>query len=117
MEGKSFRALRAIGSIYKGRGWAALLVTLLAALASVVGGGALGGIGGRGSMVGSLVTGGAGAAVTLVVGGLLALGLFGTGEAIFVILAIEENTRSEAKLLERLGDPVPLPASDRDERE
>ncbi len=111
MARKRFRALRTIGNIYKGLGGVALLVTVVAALASVVSGGALGGIGGRASMVGGLVTGGTGAVVLLVFGGLMALGLFGTGEAIFVILAIEENTRSEAELLERFGrDLGHLPA-------
>ncbi|NLE75769.1 MAG: hypothetical protein GX605_03310 [Chloroflexi bacterium] len=113
---KRYTALRAIGTFYKVLGGLAAVVTVLAVLAiclgAVLGSGVLGGLGrefgvnvpmGRmGGAFEGLIVGffallyGAGVAVTL----------FGIGELIYLLLAVEENTRVTAHLL-RQGSASP----------
>jgi hypothetical protein len=97
---KRFGALRAIGSIYKALGVIVLLFGIVGAVLVIVGGAAAGG--GRQGLLGGaggLLAGGVGAAVSLLIAFLISLGLYGAGEAIFVVLAIEENTRAAARNL------------------
>jgi hypothetical protein len=110
---KKFRILRLIGSLYKLLGILLAVITVLAALAifgtSVMGGAVLEGIsremgGGKinlaslfGGVFGGFIVGvgaliyGIGAAVTF----------YAIGEGIYLVLALEENTRGTALLLKR----------------
>lgn len=96
---KKFGALRTIGNLYKIFAILILGLTLLGMIASCllsVAGSANSDLGGGGIFGGIILAG-----ITLLYGGVIALGLYATGEAIFVILGIEENTRATSILLQR----------------
>lgn len=108
---KKYTALRIIGSIYKVLGGLAGVITILAALAicvtSAFGGAALDRLsrdfGGRGGFLGTAsgFVGGLLAGIAIILyGGGLSLTLFAMGEGIFLLLALEENTRATARLLQ-----------------
>lgn len=103
---KRYRALRTIGTIYKVLGAIAGILTILVVLGicatSVLGGAALNQFGqdltGLGMFEGIL--GGLIFSLILVLnGGLISLTLYSLGEGIYLFLAIEENTRYTAQLI------------------
>jgi hypothetical protein len=84
-----FTALRTIGGIYKVLAIVVGIVTVLIAL-------------GLGSTFGFLAMVGA-----LVYGGGIGLTLYAAGEAVYLLLALEENTRLTATLLQRQINAAP----------
>lgn len=111
-----FKVLRLIGTVYKILGGLAGILTLLLVLGicatSVIGGAALSGIerelGGRGGggLLGSTLGGVVVALVTILYGGAVTVSLYGLGEGIYLILALEENTRETVALLSNGIDKV-----------
>ncbi len=109
---RRYGALRILGTIYKILGVLVGIVTIVAALgliaASFLGGGTMGNLPLNmnrpfmpGPMVGGMI-GGVIAAVFAVLYGIgLAITLYGLGEGIYLLLALEENTRLTAQILER----------------
>jgi predicted lipid-binding transport protein (Tim44 family) len=118
---KRYGALRVIGTVYKVLGVIMAVLTVLAALgiclSSMAGGAALsrldrfdpgwGGMRMAGGLAGGLIVG----LFTLLYGLGLAIGLYGLGEGLFLMLALEENTRATAMLLERQSRTVTQPLS------
>ena len=115
---KRFRALRIVGSVLKIIAWIVLILGVLGGLVAIVAGMAGGlaggyrnspapnnmfpGVPGLGGVVGGLFF-----ALASVVSGLLSfLFLYGAGEAVYLALAIEENTRETAYYL-KCGDSLP----------
>ncbi len=105
-----YRALRIVGSIYKILGGIAGIITLLFVVticaSSVLGGAALNSFGreiGDGSGFGGLFSGVVGGAIlstlAILYGGTITVTLYGFGEAIYLLLALEENTRTMALIL------------------
>jgi len=100
---KRFTALRTIGYVYKGLAWAVLILggipALLSLLIGIAGGtrapGLLGPFGGP-------ALGAIGAALIFAVTVLMFVGLYGAGEAAFLALAVEENTRATAAAVQEL---------------
>jgi hypothetical protein len=104
---RRFTALRIIGTIYKMLGVIAGILTVLAfvaiIVAAVVGGGRLG----RGFMPGPLygVRTTAAAIGVLIYGSIVALTLYAFGEGVYLLIALEENTRLTSELLQRQPTP------------
>jgi len=110
---KRYTALRIIGTIYKVVGLIAAAITVLSALGlcatSVLGGPALdqfaqqygGGDTGVFGLAGGMVWGLVAGISTLILGGLSALGVYAIGEGIYLVIALEENTRASATVLYR----------------
>jgi hypothetical protein len=107
-----YRALRIIGTVYKILGGIAGVVTALLVIAicasSVLGGAALGSFSrefGEGAGVGSFFTSALGGILislfAILYGGIISVTLYGFGEGIYLLLALEENTRATAQLLRR----------------
>lgn len=111
---KKFGVLRFIGTVYKIIGVILAVIAVLAAviviIASIAGGTSLGSLsqqyGGQGDL--GLLGGFSGAAAGIAAGigiliglGLAALTQYAIGEAIYLFLAIEENTRATAALIKR----------------
>ena len=109
---KRYTALRIIGTIYKVLGGIVAAVTLLLVLgiclASLLGGAAVerlawtldayrGMAGFLGSALGGLLAG----VLAAIYGGAIAVTLYGFGEGIYLLLAIEENTRATAVMMQR----------------
>ncbi|MGB9592105.1 MAG: hypothetical protein ACPL1K_06275 [Candidatus Kryptoniota bacterium] len=108
---KRYSALRLIGSIYKVLGIIVGVLTILIALSlcatSIFGGAALsqfgrqfGGenaIGGAGGVVLGIMMG----LVAIIYGGGMAVTLYAVGEGIYLLIALEENTRMTAMLLQK----------------
>lgn len=103
---KRYTALRTIATIYKILGIVVAVVTVLAVLvlcvASVLGGAAVSNlernmIGSRvlDGVLGGVLAGGLG----LIYGGVVSLTLYAFGEAIYLLIALEENTRATAMYL------------------
>ncbi|MFN2157867.1 MAG: hypothetical protein ACK2UX_21755 [Anaerolineae bacterium] len=114
---RKYGALRFVGTVYKVVGIIIAVLTLLAVvgvcLFSVLGGAAMGGIGrelGRNTafsgFLSSTVGGAIGAFFTILYGGGLALTLYAIGEGIYLLLALEENTRLTAELLQAQKNPM-----------
>lgn len=122
---KRYRALRAIGTIYKVLGGIVGVITVLLALGAClmgIAGGAtmdimsdqldlpITGLGTLGGIFYGLIL----AVVVILYGGGLALALFALGESIFLAVAVEENTRTTAMLLQdqmrRMAAPPPSAA-------
>ncbi len=111
-----YHALRTIGTIYRVLGYIVLAITVLAFLGicvfSVVGGTASYGISrqygyGTGIVSGILVSVG-----VLIYGGVTGISLLAFGEGINLLIALEENTRKTALMLDTQNKPVPAsPAS------
>ncbi len=111
---RKFKVLRIIGSIYKILGIIAAAVTVLMALgvclSSVLGGAMMTqferqmGMGGLlGGALGGVVIGG----FVLLGGAVYTLMLYGIGEGIFLLLALEENTRTTAALMRQYSGEQP----------
>ena len=109
---KRYTALRIIGTIYKVLGGIVGVLTILVVLgicaASVLGGAAMGNLGRNagvtglfGGALGGLVIG----VVAIVYGGGLAVTLYAVGEGVYLLLALEENTRATVALLQRQANP------------
>jgi len=111
---KRFTILRIVGTIYKVVGIIIAVVTLLSALGfcgmSVLGGSAMesvlnnlpGGAGGQGQGLGLLggVVGGVLFSLAIILsGGIYAVTIYALGEAVYLLIALEENTRRTALLL------------------
>ena len=120
---KRYRALRIIGSVYKVFGAMVGTLTLLAVIGilvlSVAGGAAMDKLGRdvgldtgliglfSGILGGFLVSAGA-----IIFGGGLAVSLYASGEGVYLLLALEENTRATVTLLQRqVGSQPPVPSS------
>ncbi len=110
---KRYRALRIIGTIYKVLGIIVGVVTVLlvlaACLTSIAGGAAMDVLGneldlpapGLGTVGGIFYFYGVFLSLLLILyGGGLALTLFALGESVFLAIAVEENTRITATLLQ-----------------
>jgi len=118
---RRYKALRALGRIYQIIGIIIGILTVVAIIAGCVGI-VIGGVGLNrfsrefgslmpGAMVGSTVAGLVGLVLAVLYGGIAALTLYAIGEAIFVLLAMEENTRATANLLRQPPhQPVAPPA-------
>lgn len=112
---KRYRALRLVGTIYKIVGAIVLILAIIGAIgicaAGVLGGVALSnftndlgsGINGFGPTFGGVLGGIISGLLTLIAGGIGGLTLFATGEAIYLLMDIEENTRMAAA---RMGLPA-----------
>ncbi|MFQ5922820.1 MAG: hypothetical protein ACE5M4_08250 [Anaerolineales bacterium] len=104
-----YRALNIISTIYKVLGGIIGVITLLLVLvicaSSVLGGAAIDslgrefGNGGGSGLLGGVFGGLLLSLVTILYGGLIAVTLFAIGEAIDLLLALEENTRMTAEIL------------------
>jgi hypothetical protein len=104
---KRYRALRIVGSLYKILGAIVLILTIISAIGvcvvGVLGGAAMNdfsrefsrGFNGMG-MVGGALGGILSALAVMIGGGIGGLTLFATGEAICLLIDIEENTRLTA---------------------
>ncbi len=123
---KRYSALRTIGSIFRVVGYIILVLTILGALAvcgiSVISGTAIesasqqfglntSGTGILGGIFGGLIA----AIAVILYGGMIALGLVAFGELTYLLIAVEENTRRTAMIVEnqnRLPPPPPPPATE-----
>jgi hypothetical protein len=118
---KRYRALRTIGTIYKILGIITGALTILVVIGicgtSVLGGTALGNAGrdyGNSlmpyGMMGGALGGILGSLIVVLYGGTLTITLYGFGEGVYLLLALEENTRATTTLLARqLGQEAPKP--------
>ncbi len=117
---KRYTALRTIGTIYKILGIISGAITLLVILgicaASVLGGAALGELGnqfggsyGMGSMFGGVLGGIFLGFLAILYGGSISITLYAFGEGIFLLLALEENTRATAEMLTQQPGMRPPP--------
>ncbi len=109
---RKFSVLRVVGTIYKILGWIVLVIGLLGACGSIALGavpglmGAGGGAGrdalglGIGGVFGGVVAG----LILIFMALLYFLFLYAFGDMIYLLLALEENTRMTA---ERLAQPIP----------
>jgi ABC-type long-subunit fatty acid transport system fused permease/ATPase subunit len=119
---RRFTALRIIGTVLKILAWIALLFGILLAVASVVVGF---GLSGQEALLGLDLAGPLGAVAMFIAVIIVAifnfLLLYAAGEAIYVFLAIEENTRRAAYILQQQyvsyqpGYPSPAPPQAYDE--
>lgn len=97
-----FTALRIIGSIFRILGWLVMIVAMFFGVLMIVAG-----VMGTAELLGLSLPGGVLAGLLVIFYGLLgALVLIGAGEVIYLLLAIEENTRATAILLNRPSPPV-----------
>lgn len=112
---KRFRALRIIGTFYKILAWIALLLGALGGVALIVGGG-LGGVAsveqqGLAGLLGGALAGSIGGLVFLIGGGIYFLVFYAVGDAIYLFLTIEENTRETSTLLRQISQGSSQPTS------
>jgi len=109
---KRYRALRTIGTIYKVLGVIVGIITILLALGicatSIFGGAAInnfsrqyGGYSGAYGLFGGLLGGILGSLVTIISGFAMAITLYATGEGVYLLLSIEENTRTTNALIQQ----------------
>ena len=113
---KKFRVLRIIGTIWKILAWIALVVGILSSLGilltSIFGGGILGQFGQQygdapwASWVFGLAGGLVAFAVSLIGTIIYFLALYAVGELVYLLLAIEENTRLAAQWIQARSVPA-----------
>ncbi len=107
---KKYMALRTVGTVYKVVGIIIGIITIIGAIGicitSFAGGAAMGALGdqlGRGSaaagFLGSALGGVMIAVVTLLYGALGAVTLYGMGELVYLLIDLEENTRTTAEMV------------------
>lgn len=118
---KKFTVLRLIGTIWKILAWVALVLGLLSSigilLASVLGGGIMGQLGQQyGGAAGPAWASGLLGGIVLFIGSLILtilyfLALYAVGELIYLLLAIEENTRLAAQWIQARSAPAAYPAA------
>ena len=114
---KRYRALRLVGMMYKILGAVVLVLAIIGAigvcLAGILGGQALsefsrdfGGdfrnLGIYSGALGGIISG----VITLIGGGIGGLTLFATGEAIYLLMDIEENTRAARLVVKQAETPA-----------
>lgn len=100
---KRFRVLRIIATIYKITAWIVLVLGLLFALGTLGVITLTGAGGGRDGFLPQLIAGGVLGIFGVLIGTLFYFLLFyGVGEAIYLALAIEENTRETTLLLREM---------------
>lgn len=108
---KRYKALRIIGTIYKVLGIIAGVITILVAIGlcgtSVLGGAAIDNLGrqfggdiGVGGLFGGIFGGLLLSLAAIIYGGFITLTLYAAGEGVYLLLALEENTRTTAMLLQ-----------------
>jgi hypothetical protein len=103
---RQFTALRVVGTIFKILGWLFLIVGVLAAIGALVFGFALTDrFGIPGIDLGGPLAGIAGFVVALVVAIVEFLVFYALGEAIYLFLCIEENTRRTAYFIQQQYAP------------
>jgi len=113
---KRYKSLRVIGTIYKVLGGIVAVITILSVLGicatSVLGGAAInnfgrqyGGNSGVWGLFSGVLGGIIGSVLTIISGGALAVTLYATGEGVYLLIAIEENTRVTAALLQQQAGP------------
>jgi hypothetical protein len=107
---RQFTALRVVGTIFKILGWLFLIVGVLAAIGALVFGFALTDrFGIPGIDLGGPLAGIAGFVVALVVAIVYFLVLYAMGEAVYLFLCIEENTRRTAYFVQQqYAPPQPM---------
>jgi hypothetical protein len=120
---KRFKVLRFVGSVYKILGIIIGAITILSALGfcltSILGGSALAstlqglnpngggqGLGVLGGVVGGVIV----SLVTILLGGIYAVTIYALGEAVYLLIALEENTHLTAAMLHKewFDHPQPL---------
>jgi hypothetical protein len=116
---KKFTILRFVGAVWKIMAWivlgGGLLGSLGILLTSIFGGGIMGGMMSQygqqgGWMTGLGILGGVAVfIVSLIVTVIYFLLLYAVGELIFLLLAIEENTRMTARWIQMRPTPAPYP--------
>ena len=105
---KRYRALRIVATFYKIIGVILLIIAVISAIGVCVSG-FLGGAAFQGlSAIGSALAGALVALGTLIGGGLGGLTLFATGEGIYLLIAVEENTRAAAMQAGALAPSQPV---------
>lgn len=108
---KRYSALRIVGTVYKVLGAVAAVLTILAVLGicatTVISGAALGSVGqdfgrdmGMGGLFSSVVGGVFLAVFTVLYGGVIAVTMYAVGETVYLLIAVEENTRTTAMILQ-----------------
>lgn len=110
---KRYRALRTIGTIYKVIGAILAVLTILGALgiciASIAGGAAFNSVMDQYSSASGFLSGIFGGViigfVVILYGGLMSVTMYGFGEGIYLLIALEENTRTTATLLQQQNLP------------
>ena len=116
---KKFRVLRLIGTIWKILAWVALIVGVLVSigmlLTSVLGGGIMGQLGQQAGGMPSWAFGVMGGIVGFIVSLMLTviyfLTMYAVGELIYLLIAVEENTRLAAQWIQARSAPAPYPAA------
>jgi len=118
---KKFRVLRIIGTIWKILAWIALIVGILSAigilLTSILGGGIMREFGRQygdapwASWAFGLAGGLVAFAVSLIGTIIYFLALYAVGELVYLLLAIEENTRLAAQWIQARPDPAAYPVT------
>jgi hypothetical protein len=117
---KRYTALRTIGTIYKILGIVVGVLTILAVLAvcggSILGGAALNNLGsqfggsiGMGGIFGGVVGGAIIGIFVLLYGGGAAITLYALGEGIYLLLSLEESSRTTALMLTNQAGVRPPP--------
>jgi hypothetical protein len=115
---RRYHALRTIGNIYRVLGYIVLVLTILAVITicglSVISGNALEsvsqqlGVNSSGSgLAGSLLGGVLLSIVVIIYGGIVSVSLIAFGEGIYLLIAIEENTRKTTLLVENQNKITP----------
>lgn len=115
---KRYHALRTIGNIYRVLGYIALVLTILTVIAicglSFLGGSAINsfiqqygettnGSGWVGGLFGGVIL----SLLVIIYGGIASVSLIAFGEGIYLLIAIEENTRKTAILVENQNKITP----------
>lgn len=118
---KRYTALRVVGTLYKVLGIIAAVITALVVIGICIAAAAGGAAWGRiledmgefgpymmpGAWGGAL--GGALIAIAVILyGGLISISLYAAGEGVYLLLALEENTRATAILLQRASGAAPM---------
>lgn len=109
---KRYKALRIIGTIYKVLGGIAAVMTIMLVIAfcatSGLGGAAFdkfgrefGGHSPVGGFMGGMLGGIVGSIMAILYGGGLSVTLYGIGEGVYLLMALEENTRLTTELLRK----------------
>jgi hypothetical protein len=109
---KRFRALRIIGTFMKVIAWIVLALGILGGLAFIVFGGfgaANYGDGGALNTLEGFLAGGIGGLGIMIMSAIYFVALYASGESIYLLIAVEENTRETALLLKQAAQPVSQP--------
>jgi uncharacterized membrane protein len=104
---RRYTALRIVGTVYKILGVITIILTIVVIIAIIVGAAVTGGRFGRGLMPGRFygVRTMVGALGAFIYGSILAVTLYAFGEGIYLLIALEENTRRASEALQREWPP------------